>query len=326
MKNNMDELNYDSRVRAFVSDLVKYYEINLVDYKPITLKTYKLENDQGKIYFLKETNDLVLSKYQYLESKRISNILYPILNKEKRFVTNTNNLSFYVNDYITSFKVREDIKAASLFNELNNLHHNTIIRKQLDPSKARPKFDELTSELDYKFRMIEAMVRKVESKPLNIYSMPILENYRYILDAKRELIKLQKRIISSIKAKESVEYNFIHNNPKLDHLINVRGVDYLTSLDRGKIGISSLDVAKFYVQNEHLDIDYKNLILNEYYDENHLFYYDYFRYLVLVLYIKRVNISIEEFVNANMFVNNAEAIKRYFQNFSDYQEHTGEPK
>lgn len=322
----MEEVKSNSRVRAFVPDLVKYYEIQLVNYQPITLKTYKLENEQGKTYFLKETNSIALSKYQYLETRGVSNVLYPILNKDKRFVTNTNNLSFYVNDYINSYRVRDDLKVASLFNELNKLHHSTVINKQLDPSKTRPKFDELTSELDYKFRIIEACVRKVESKPLNIYSMPILENYHYILDAKRELIKLQKRIISSVKARESVEYSFIHNNPSLEHLLNVRGVDYLTSLDNGKIGISSLDMAKFYVQNEHLDIDFKNLIMNEYYDENHLFYYDYFRYLVLVLYIKRINISQEEFVNANVFVNNAEAIKKYFTNFSDYQEQTSEPK
>ena len=221
--------------------------------------------------------------------------------------------------------MRDDIKAANLFNELNILHHQTTIRKNLDPSKARVKFDELSSQLDYKFRMLELLVRKVESKPLDMFSMPILENYHYILDAKRELIKLQKRIISSVKAKESVEYSFVHNNPSIDHLLNVRGVNYLTSLDHSKIGISSLDMAKFYVLNEHLDIDYKSLILNEYYNENQLFYYDYFRYLVLVIYIKRMNVSTEEYVNANLFVSTANDIQRYFHNFSDYQEETSKP-
>ena len=65
-------------------------------------------------------------------------------------------------------------------------------------------------------------------------------------------------IISLKVCKEkSVEYSFVHNNPSIDHLLNVRGVNYLTSLDHSKIGISSLDMAKFYVLNEHLDIDYK---------------------------------------------------------------------
>ena len=77
--------------------------------------------------------------------------------------------------------------------------------------------------------------------------------------------------------------------------------------------------------NEHLDIDYKSLILNEYYNENQLFYYDYFRYLVLVIYIKRMNVSTEEYVNANLFVSTANVIQRYFHNFSDYQEETSKP-
>lgn len=316
---------YGVGARKFIPDLVKYYEISLVDYIPITHKTYKLSTENGQQYFLKETTDSTLNKYQYLESKGISNVLYPILNKEKRFITKTNNLSFYINDYLSNIPVRDDIKAANLFNELNILHHQTTIRKNLDPSKARVKFDELSSQLDYKFRMLELLVRKVESKPLDMFSMPILENYHYILDAKRELIKLQKRIISSVKAKESVEYSFVHNNPSIDHLLNVRGVNYLTSLDHSKIGISSLDMAKFYVLNEHLDIDYKSLILNEYYNENQLFYYDYFRYLVLVIYIKRMNVSTEEYVNANLFVSTANVIQRYFHNFSDYQEETSKP-
>lgn len=322
----MNDEQYDYRIRSYLPELVKYYEIKLTDYKPITLKTYKLVSEDGSNFFLKQTNDFVMSKYLFLESKRVNNILYPILNSEKRFVTATNNFSFYVNDYITETKIRDDLRAASLFDELISLHHQTIVQKRLDPIKSRPKFDELTSQLDYKFRMLESLVRKVESKPLNLYSMPILENYHYILDAKRELIKLQKRIISSVKAKESVEYSFIHNNPKLDHLLNVRGVNYLTSLDRAKMGVSSLDIAKFYVQNEHLEIDFKNLILSEYFDENHLFYYDYFRYLVLVIYIKRLVISTEDYVNANMIISVSNSIKKYFQNFSDYKEQTSEPQ
>lgn len=320
MTNNNLRDNIETRMRKFTPDLVKYYEITLNDFIPISKKAYKLTTENGKNYFLKETTSNTMNKYQYLENRGISNVLYPLLNSEKRFITNTNNLSFYINDYINPVMVREDVKAEDLFHQLTIIHAQTALKKTLDPSKARYKFDELSSELDYKFRMIESYVRKVESKPLNMYSMPVLENYRYILDAKKELIKLQKRIISSVKARESVEYSFVHNNPKTDHLINVRGVSYLTSIDSGKIGISSLDMAKFYVENEHLDIDYKELILGQYYKDSQLFYYDYFRFLVLVIYIKRINLSYEEYVNANAFVSTSQAIRKYFDNFSDYKE------
>lgn len=318
--------DYNNLRAKIIPELVNYYEIQMVDFVPITKKTFKLSTENGRYYFLKETNEEILNKYQYLESKGVNNVLYPLLNREKKFITKTNNHAFYLNEYLPVIPVREDLKAANLFNALNSLHHQTSVRKTLDPMKSRTKFDELSNQLDYKFKMLELLVRKVESKPLDMYSMPILENYHYILDAKRELIKLQKRIISSVKARESVEYSFIHNNPSLDHLLNIRGVDYLTSLDHSKIGISSLDMAKFYVENEYLDIDYKALILNEYFNENQLFYYDYFRYLVLVIYIKRMNVSQEDYINANMFVYTATALKKYFSNFSDYQEETSKPE
>ncbi len=313
------------KIRKYDNDLVKYYEIEIIDYEPISAKAYKLVTNANNEYFFKETNDVALEKYQYLANQGISNILYPLENIEKRFITKTTQRSFYINNYIQQIPIREDAKVANMFNELNTLHNQTSMRKTLDPSKSRVKFDELSSQLDYKFRVLEQMVRRVESRPLDIFSMPILENYHTILNAKKELVKLQKRIISSVKARESVNYSFLHNNPSIDHLLNVRGVNYLTSIDNGKTGISSLDMAKFYVKNESYDIDFKSMILNEYYDENHLFYYDYFRYLVLVIYIKRMPVSTEDYINASTFVETSNCITRYFNNFSDYKEETRYP-
>ena len=39
----------------------------------------------------------------------------------------------------------------------------------------------------------------------------------------------------------------------------------------------------------------------------------------------RMNVSTEEYVNANLFVSTANVIQRYFHNFSDYQEETSKP-
>lgn len=315
---------YD-KVRQFDSHLVKYYEIEIADYEPITSKTFKITTDSGKDFFFKETTAGVLEKYQYLSNQGINNVLYPLENSEKKLITKTNQLNFYISEYIKQIPVREDAKAVNIFKELNRLHEQTIIKKTLDPAKSRAKFDELSNQLDYKFKVLEQMVRRVESRPLDLFSMPILENYHTILDAKKELIKLQKRIISSVKARESVNYSFLHNNPSIDHLLNIRGVNYLVSLDNGKTGISSLDMAKFYVKNESYDVDFKSMILNEYFDENHLFYYDYFRYLILVIYIKRMPISPESYINANSFVDTAHLINKYFDNFLNYQEQTSYP-
>lgn len=311
-----------NKIRLIEPDIVKYYEINISDYEPITLKAYKIISDDGKEYFLKQTKAVALQKYQYLYNQGVNNVIYPILNRNDSFITRSNNSNYYLSDYVKQIQIRNDARVSNLYNELLLLHQQTQIRKSLNPSKSRIKFDELSNQLDYKFRLLEQLVRKVESKTLDTFSLPILENYHYILDAKKELIKLQKRLISSIKAHESVNYSFVHNNPDLEHLLNIRGVNYLSSLDNGKIGINSLDIAKFYVMNEQYDIDFKQLILDRYYDENQLFYYDYFRFLVLVIYIKRMHITIDDYINANSFIDTSQSIRRYFKNFSDYKEET----
>ncbi len=322
MNPSMMYRNSFNKIRSIEPDIVKYYEININDYEPITLKAYKIVSDNGKEYFLKETNAVALQKYQYLYNQGVNNVIYPILNRNESFVTRANDSNYYISDYVKQIKIRNDTRVSNLYNELSILHQQTQIRKSLDPSKSRGKFDELSSQLDYKFRLLEQLVRKIEAKNLDTFTLPILENYHYILDAKKELVKLQKRLISSIKAHEGVNYSFVHNNPDLDHLLNIKGVNYLSSLDNGKIGINSLDMAKFYVMNEQYDIDFKQLILDKYYDENQLFYYDYFRFLVLVIYIKRMPITIDDYINANSFVYTSESIKRYFKNFLDYKEET----
>ena len=217
-----------NKIRSIEPDIVKYYEININDYEPITLKAYKIVSDNGKEYFLKETNAVALQKYQYLYNQGVNNVIYPILNRNESFVTRANDSNYYISEYVKQIKIRNDTRVSNLYNELSILHQQTQIRKSLDPSKSRGKFDELSSQLDYKFRLLEQLVRKIEAKNLDIFTLPVLENYHYILDAKKELVKLQKRLISSIKAHEGVNYSFVHNNPDLDHLLNIKGVPVST--------------------------------------------------------------------------------------------------
>ena len=64
----------------------------------------------------------------------------------------------------------------------------------------------------------------------------------------------------------------------------------------------------------------KNIFKEYLKNENNSFYYDYFRYLVFLIYIRRINITNNHYLNGVMFNNTASKIKKYFENFSDYQE------
>ncbi|MCM1514700.1 MAG: hypothetical protein NC090_06895, partial [Anaeroplasma bactoclasticum] len=68
-------------IRALDTELVKYYEIEVFDAKPVGLKSYQLFTEGGETFFLKESNEAVLDKYQYLANQGANNVLYPIVNK-----------------------------------------------------------------------------------------------------------------------------------------------------------------------------------------------------------------------------------------------------
>lgn len=308
----------NNKIRSINASIVEYYETPLTFIKQVTKKSYVYECKQNsRNYFLKISPYNGLEKFQFLESQNVDNILYPELNKKYQYLTRENGEAFYITEYFTSNDLIMELKAKNMLSALKYLHEKTSFQRQLSVRLARPKFEEITKQLDYKFRAIENYVRSIESDNLNIFSMPILGNYQYVLDAKKELIMLQKRIISYIKAKEKVDYVFVHNRPSLDHLLNVKGMNYLISIENGKIGINSLDLAKFYINNENLNLDFYELIVNAYFDSTNSFNYDYFRFLVLYIYIKKIVLSSERYLTAQSFINISDSIKKYFNTFLD---------
>lgn len=292
------------------------YNINIKNIEQLTDKSYKIVCDSHNCYFIKQVPKIVESKYTFLANQGVSNILYPILNNERKYITDFNDKNFYVNDYIDNIVTKEESRAYNMFNSLDKLHSSTSIKKQLSVNSSRPKIEEITKQLDYKFIVIEQYIRSLETKPIDRYSMMVLEKYHIILNAKKELVNLEKKIIMSIKDKDSVEFSFVHNNPKNEHLIIKNGYQYLTSITKGKIGISSLDVAKFYIENSDIDLDYKEIIFKDYYSQKNSFYYDYFRFLVLFIYIKSIHFSQNEIINKENFVIICNKIEKFMTDFS----------
>ena len=307
----------ENKIRSLTNSLVEYYELPLEYLMKLGSKSYIYIDGENKEFFLKVTPFNSAEKFKFLESLGIDNIIYPHLNRENEYITKQKGNVFYLTDYYKQANIIPEVKVQNMLKELSNLHNSSIIKRQLSSRLARPKFEEITKELDYKFRILENYVRSVEYESLNIFSMPILGNYQYILDAKKELIMLQKRIINFVKAKEKVEYAFIHNRPSLDHLLNIKGVNYLISIENGKIGLCSLDLAKFYVENENYDIDFEELLVNDIFKNKNNFYYDYFRFLVLYILVKKIVISSEKYLTAQSFINVSNSIKKYFNTFLD---------
>ena len=175
--------------------------------------------------------------------------------------------------------------------------------------------EEIISLLDFKFKLLEAYVRTIETQKYDEFTIPILKNYHYILDCRKILIEKNRKIVNAIKEGKSVTYCFLHNNPKLDHLIINEGNRFLISIDNGIIGIPSLDIAKFYIENEDINFDIYTHIynyFNEYEDE---FYYDYFVFLVLLIYIKGLIIDSKGYISTQSFIFTTNSINKFIKTF-----------
>ena len=297
---------------------LRNYNINLSSYTKINNGTYKCKCGE-KEYFLKKCNIYALNKYNFLNEIGVTNVLYPIKNSRNQFISSLNQdfeEAYYISPFIKNHYVIDEVKAVDLIKELKKLHKQTCFKKTLDISKSRPKMEQMFEHLNYRFSEIESFIRTLECREYDEFSIPILKNYHYILDAKKMMINLNRKIVLAIKEKKNVEHCFLHNNPKLSHLIVKDGNKYLISIEKGKIGICSLDIAKYYIENEDINVDMKSLI-DEYFSEyEDKFYYDYFQFLVLLFYIESLNINDKDYITSQSFIYSSQGIKKFLQTFT----------
>lgn len=308
-------------IRKIYYDTKRNYDIDLLTYTPITTKSFKVCSKNNDKFIIKKVKEKVKNKYQFLKNEGIDNIIYPLFNINNTFLTRLSN-DLYCDDcyYITPFyedsNVLNEKKAKDLLNELNVLHNKTGFYKNLSPLKSKNKVNEIINFLEYKFNVIESYIRTIESQKFDEFSIPILKNYHYILKSKNILIDKNKKIINAIKEEKSVKFCFIHNNPKLDHLIITNGEKYLISIDNGVIGIPSLDIAKFYIENEDINFDIGKNIYDyfEQYDDE--FYFDYFIFLVILFYIYGIIVDNKNYITTQSFVYCSNSLKKFYKIFN----------
>ena len=310
----------DNLIRNIHDKTKNDYSIDFLSYAPISSKTYKVISKDNQKFIVKKVKDKVKNKYQFLKNEGIDNIIYPIFNNNNQFLTRlSNNIycddCYYVSPFYEDNNVLNEKKAKDLLNELKILHSKTSFYRKLSVIKSRNKINEIISYLEYKFNLIEAYIREIEAQKFDEFSIPILKNYHYILKAKNILIEKNKKIINAIKEEKSVIYCFIHNNPKIDHLIINNGNKYLISIDNGVLGIPSLDIAKYYIENEEIYFDIGKSIEEyfENYDDD--FYYDYFIFLVILFYIYGIIINKKDYITTQSFIYNTNSLKKFYKTF-----------
>ncbi len=284
-------------------------------YLPITSKSAKVKCINNNCYFIKETELYTNEKYELLYNQGNNAFLFPQRNGENKFVSSYNNQLYIVSDYYPQINIADEYKAKYLINDLSELHQSTQYKKVLTQEKSRKKMEELYEYLQYKFTVLESFVRSVECSEFDENSIMVLKNYQYILDSKKIMAKYNKKLIVDIKKNKSVYHSFIHNNPKLNHMLMSNKGNYLVSIEQSKMGIPSLDIVKFYLYNENLNIDMKQIILEYFSRFDDEFYFDYFCFFVMVYYIKGIIIIDKEYVTSQSFVYAATKLNHFIKMF-----------
>ncbi len=301
--------------RRIANETKTLYNLDFKSYIPISNKSFKCKCLGGNEYFVKKTELYTQEKYRFLFNQGVDNVLYPLENTKNEYISKNEEDEYYVMPFVSDFYMLDDVKAVHMIDELSQLHHSTAFQKNLSVQTSRRKIEEILDYLNYKFSLIESFIRTLESQQFDEYSIPILKNYHILLDTKKVMVKLNKKIIYAIKESKSVTYCFLHNNPKLDHLLTTSGRNYLVSIENGKIGISSLDIAKFYVENAYLNIDMKTIIKNYFNQYNDDFYFDYFCFLVLLIYIKGLIIDEKDYITTQSFLFATKSIEKFLKTF-----------
>ncbi len=297
------------------------YNLELSSFCPLTSKSYKVITKNNDKLLIKKSKEKVKSKYMYLKNEGIDNIIYPVFNNKNSITTRLSkdiycDDCYYIVPFIDDNNVLNEKKAKSLLEELQKLHIKTSFNRKLSINKSKKKMEEMIIFLDYQFSVIEAFVRTIEAQSYDEFSIPILKNYQYILKAKNIMIEKNRKIVNNIKLEKSVIFCFLHNNPKIDHLIINEGNKYLISIDNGIIGIPSLDIAKYYIENEDIYFDISSHILNYFNEFDDDFYFDYFIYLVMFLYLKGLIIDSKGYISTQSFIFTAKSLNKFIINFN----------
>ncbi|MFY9422649.1 MAG: hypothetical protein WAP91_06565 [Bacilli bacterium] len=179
------------------------YDLSFASYKPLTSKTYRLKTKEGLYYFTKKSELFAKEKYNFLYHQGIKNIFYPLRNRLGEFVSDYGKQKYFVSEYVGASTVLKELQARALLEELTDLHERTFFKRQLSADFSRRKMELLFEYLQYKFNVLEAYVRTLETREFDEFSIPVLKNYRHLLEAKKIMGHIHRRLVSDIKEKKA---------------------------------------------------------------------------------------------------------------------------
>lgn len=259
-------------------------------------------------FVVKEMDDKAINVYKILKYVN-ANVLF------EQYSVKYLNKVYYIYPFITN-KGEVKTKIPLMAQALKDVHELT----RFDISLKKSDYKSLTSlykVLDSRFSLLEMNIRVLETSPVKgDYTWIYLSKYSVILEAKKILEKLQTKLHKDIEASTDLTYALIHSNPSLAHFQDRVILNY----NNAYFGFVVSDIAKFYIENDHINYNWFELIntwLSEYKKE---IYKTYFKFIVLYIYIVSINSeSMINYESLNSYIQITDKISNFCKTFKKYK-------
>ncbi len=292
-----------------MSLLSKYFNKELTNVNNVTANVMLFTIDSQK-YIIKLVTPKCNEIYNFIATEQVNCISYPL----KKFQTKEGLYFLYKYEKELDFPVVK--KSQQLLEVINELHSTTSYEKKLNKKNFKYLY-RTYKKIDYKFQMLEMYIREAEIKQQKTdFEWVMLSKYYIFLDTKIIMYNLQKKIHNYIDDKISVVYSLNHGNPNLTHLYNKK----LISFDNSYLGLFVSDLAKLYVNCDHINVDWFSLIDHTLSPYENNFYKVYFKFLVLYIYVINIDFDLVDLSNAcNKYIQLSRKISVFLQNFEEYK-------
>ncbi|QVK20151.1 hypothetical protein KHQ82_07405 [Mycoplasmatota bacterium] len=296
-------------------DELKTQGINVTNISRINNDIYIL-SDNNNQYVLKKVNDNGI--YEFLFSQGVTSVIYPLsINNSNKIVIR--NFDYYLFNYEKEIKYPAKKKVHDLASAIQNIHFSTTSKYKVKPENAIPRFKKMYLFLNYQFDRIDNFMRVFETKELySDIDYMVLNRYHIMIDLKYYMSRLQMKILDYLEKGLEPILCLNHGNPRIDHLINKK----LISFNHARLSVPVYDIALFYINSAHINVDFASLINNWLDKFDNDFYRLYFKFLVIYIYIFSINVS--DFNNYSNFINICNKIEMFIEVFLLKTDNTNE--
>ncbi|XMB66352.1 hypothetical protein RI065_08605 [Mycoplasmatota bacterium zrk1] len=296
-------------------DELKTQGINVTNISRINNDIYIL-SDNNNQYILKKVNDNGI--YEFLFSQGVTSVIYPLsINNSNKIVIR--NFDYYLFNYEKEIKYPAKKKVHDLASAIQNIHFSTTSKYKVKPENAIPRFKKMYLFLNYQFDRIDNFMRVFETKELySDIDYMVLNRYHIMIDLKYYMSRLQMKILDYLEKGLEPILCLNHGNPRIDHLINKK----LISFNHARLSVPVYDIALFYINSTHINVDFASLINNWLDKFDNDFYRLYFKFLVIYIYIFSINVS--DFNNYSNFINICNKIEMFIEVFLLKTDNTNE--